>query len=236
MLDGSNYDLTSIITPIDANILEQLLIEAEYDHMKTTYLIEGFKQGFSIKYGGPRGRRDYSRNHKLRSGTKTTLWNKLMKEVRLKRTVGPFTEIPYEEWVQSPITLIPKGSGTDSRLVFDLSHKFENGPLINATVPESRKTVQYQDLQHAIRMILEEEDGINQIYLGKLDASAAFRNIPLSPSESKWLVMKASHPVTGKTYYFADRTLSFGHCLSCRIYQEFALAVAHIFTIEQAVG
>lgn len=218
-----------MVTPINYRILDQLLQESNYNPGKAQYLIQGFKNGFSIEYSGPQDRRDFSRNHKLRSGSKTVLWNKLMKEVKLQRCVGPYEEIPYNNWVQSPVTLIPKGSGTDSRLVFDLSHNFEHGASINSYVPQERKTVQYQDLQHALGLIMEQEDGVNQVFLGKLDALSAFRNIPLARTESKWLIIKADHPITGRTYYFADRVLSFGHCLSCRIYQEFAIAVGHIY-------
>lgn len=210
-------------------MLEQLLEESNYDKFKAKYLVEGFRFGFSIEYGGPLNRRDESRNHKLRSGSKLVLWNKLMKEVRMRCCAGPFSHVPYDNWVQSPITLIPKGTGSDSRLVFDLSHNFGENPSINSTVPQERKTVQYQDLDHALQLIMEQEDGVNQLFLGKLDALSAFWNMPLAVTESKWLIMKADHPKTGKTYYFVDRVLSFGHCLSCRIYQEFALAVGHIF-------
>lgn len=217
-LEGYNGDITTIVMPINPGVLQQLLEESNYDKQKSQYLVEGFTHGFSIEYTGPQNRQDFSRNHKLRSGNKTTLWNKLMKEVLLRRCAGPFLEIPYSNWIQSPITLIPKASGTDSRLVFDLSHNFSLYPLVNSYVPQDRKTVSYQDLDHALKMIMEEEDGVNQLYMGKMDASAAFRNIPLAPGESKWLIMKAEHPVTGAVYYFADWTLSFGHCLSCRIY------------------
>lgn len=217
------------MTPINAQVLQQLLEESQYDEQKSRYLVEGFTHGFSIEYTGPNNRQDYSRNHKLRSGNKTTLWNKLMKEVSLKRCASPFLEIPYDTWIQSPVTLIPKASGLDSRLVFNLSHNFPTYPSVNSYVPQERKTVKYQDLDHALQMIMEEEDSENQLYMGKMDASAAFRNIPLAPAESRWLIMKAEHPSTGVVYYFPDRTLSFGHCLSCRIYQEFATAVGHIF-------
>lgn len=226
-----NFDFNSIVTPIDYLVLEQLLVEAEYDREKTNYLISGFKHGFSIEYNGPQHRRDFSRNHRLRAGNKTLLWNKLIKEVSKGRCCGPMKleEIPYDSIVQSPITLIPKASGKDARLIFDLSHDFDRNKSINHYVDPGRKTVKYQDLNHALRLIMEEEDGKNQLFFGKYDALSAFRNIPLGKGESKWLIMKAEHPETGEEYYFADRVLSFGHCLSCRIYQDFALAVGHIY-------
>ena len=47
-----------------------------------------------------------SKNLKFRGiGDKVTLWNKVMKEVKLKRYAGPFEEIPFEYYVQSPVGL-----------------------------------------------------------------------------------------------------------------------------------
>lgn len=195
--------------------------------------MDGFKNGFSIKYEGPDQRWDRSPNHKLKCGTKTILWNKLMKEVKLKRAVGPMKQIEdyYSTYIQSPVTLVPKGKdGKDCRLVFNLSYSFGNNPSVNDCTRTEEKTVHYQDLSHAIELILREEDGKNQIYLGKFDAASAFRQIPLARTETKWLIMKAEHPETGEVYYFGDRVLSFGHGISCRVYQDFAVAVGHIFT------
>ena len=41
-------------------------------------------------------------------GNKVILWNKIMKEVKLKRFTGPFERIPFENYIQSPIGLVPK--------------------------------------------------------------------------------------------------------------------------------
>ena len=46
-----------------------------------------------------------------------------MKEVKLGRYAGPFPTIPYEEdFIQSPIGLVPKDQGCDTRLIFHLSY------------------------------------------------------------------------------------------------------------------
>lgn len=227
-----NFDTESIVTPINYKILGQLLEESNYEEEKTWYLVEGFRRGFSIEYQGPQDRHDFAPNHRLRCGSKLILWNKMMKEVKLKRVAGPWKkeEIPYNSQVQSPVTLVPKGNGVDCRLVFNLSYNFQTNKSVNHYTDSAFKTVKYQDLDHAMEIILREENGIDLIYFGKMDASSAFRNIPLRKTESQWLIMRADHPVTGVPFYFADRTLSFGHGISCRIYQDFALAVGHVFT------
>ena len=42
--------------------------------------------------------------------------------------------------------------------------------------------------------------------------------------------MKAQHPVTGVTYYFIDKCLPFGHCISCAMFQAFSDALAYMVT------
>ena len=45
-----------------------------------------------------------------------------MKEVKLKRFAGPFESSPFEDFIQSPVGLVPKDNGKDTRLIFHLSY------------------------------------------------------------------------------------------------------------------
>lgn len=106
ILTGWNYDLDTIITPIKVDILEQLLLQEKYNPDKTKFICEGFRGGFSIHYNGPVSREDFANNLKLHVGTKIDLWNKVMKEVQLKRFAGPFRHVPQRYkggFVQSPL-------------------------------------------------------------------------------------------------------------------------------------
>ena len=85
-------------------------------------MIEGFTRGFEIGYRGNRCIKLKSRNIKLECGSQLELWNKTLKEVRLGRFAGPFKdEPPFEFFIQSPVGLVPKGDGHDTRLIFHLS-------------------------------------------------------------------------------------------------------------------
>ena len=46
-----------------------------------------------------------------------------MKEVELEKHAGPFSKIPYDFYMQSPIGLVPK-VGYKTRLIFHLSYNF----------------------------------------------------------------------------------------------------------------
>ena len=43
-----NYNLTDIVTPIDCEILTELLIESSYDPTEIQFLRKGFTNGFDI--------------------------------------------------------------------------------------------------------------------------------------------------------------------------------------------
>ena len=121
-----NLDIRSIVTPVNPDLLEELLIASNYDRDETKFLVEGFRNGFDIGYEGPGDRQDMSNNIPLKIGSKTTLWNKMMNEVKLKRFSGSFEEIPFRNYVQSPVGLVPKsGNSGKTRLIFHLSFDFK---------------------------------------------------------------------------------------------------------------
>ena len=97
-------------------------------------MIDGFENGFSLGYTGKEDVRRFAPNLKLRVGNETILWNKVMKEVKEHRYAGPFTEPPYEHFIQSPIGLVPKDGGKDTRLIFHLSYP-RDGDLVNSGTP-----------------------------------------------------------------------------------------------------
>ena len=98
-----NFNLESIVTPVKVKVFTQLLTAAGYLNDEVNWIRNGFTHGFDIGYQGPQCRQSLSNNIPLKIGNKTELWNKLMKEVNLKRVVGPFNQIPYDNFIQSPI-------------------------------------------------------------------------------------------------------------------------------------
>ena len=65
-------------------------------------------------------------------------------------------------------------------------------------------------------------------FCAKSDMSMAFRNIPMNRKTWCYLILKAAHPVTGKTYYFVVKCLPFGASISCAIFQAFSDSVAYL--------
>ena len=146
-----NFNIHDIITPVDAEMFKQLLIETGYNSNKVNYLYHGFSQGFSLEFKGNRDVVRYAPNLKIRIGSNLELWNKVMKEVGAGRYAGPFEDVPYTKFIQSPIGLVPKDKGTKTRLIFHLSYPRVGGTSVNAGIPREKCTVKYPDFQDAIK-------------------------------------------------------------------------------------
>ena len=113
-----NFDLTNVVTQVNYKMLEKLLIESNYNRDETKFLVDGFRNGFDIGYRGSADVKQRSPNLKFRTGNVTILWNKIMKEVKAKRFAGPFADIPFKNFIQSPVGLVPKDGARIPDLFF----------------------------------------------------------------------------------------------------------------------
>ena len=226
ILYHENFDSDSIVTPVNADILEQLLMELNYNKDETEFLITGFRQGFSLGYQGPQKVKRKAPNLKLPSKeAEIILWNKVMKEVKEGRYAGPFKQIPFEFFIQSPIGLVPKDRGMDFRLIFHLSYPQNSNTSVNANTPPELFKVKYPDFGEAIKRCLQEGVGCR---IGRSDMKSAFRGLGMKREHFKFLVMKAKSPIDGQTYYFSDKALPFGSSISCSHFQRFSNCITHI--------
>ena len=94
-----NLDLETIVTPVDVEKFIRQLEQHNYDSGATDFLRDSFCNGFDIKYNGPQVRRSQADNLPFTVGNDTILWNKLMKEVKLKRVAGPFKQVPFDNFI-----------------------------------------------------------------------------------------------------------------------------------------
>ena len=117
-----NFNLTDVVTPVNATRLINDLKLAKYDPDEIEFLCNGFVNGFDIQYNGPKLRQSTSENILFTVGNKTELWNKVMKEVKYDRVAGPFNQVPFQNFIQSPIGLVPKAGSDQTRSIFHLSY------------------------------------------------------------------------------------------------------------------
>ena len=247
-----NHNLTSIITPVNVEVLQRLLKESNYDKQESEFLVNGFKYGFDLEYQGPWNRQDTSRNipFQVGVGDKWDMWSKIMKEVKAKRYAGPYKQIPYKYYVQSPIGLVPK-AGNKTRLIFHLSYDFgddERQRSINYFTPEKFCTVKYNDIDCAVQLslkmirdidsayqivntsnMLSDSGDSRVIFYSKTDLMSAFRILPLRPNCYCLLILKARNPITNEWEFYVEKNLPFGHSISCSHFQRFSNGLRHIY-------
>ena len=165
----------------------------------------------------------------LRVGSPTILWNKIMKEVRLKRFAGPFKKTPFKHYIQSPVGLVPKDGGRATRLIFHLSHPKSKGTLVNANTPPDLCSLNYADFDEAVQLCLNYINASHDpIYVAKSDVESAFRVLGLDIESWPWTVLKARSPIDQKIYFFVDKCLPFGSSISCTLFQKVSDAVAYL--------
>ena len=106
-----------------------------------------------------------------------------MKEVKLGRYAGPFEKIPFENFIQSLIGLVPKAGG-QTRLIFHLSYNFsenlQKDGSLNYFTPSEKCSVKYNDLDEAVKSCLKllKATEVTQLKFAKSDLKSAFRLAP----------------------------------------------------------
>ena len=96
---------------------------------------------------------------------------------------------------------------------------------MNSGIPQEYCKVKYPNFEEAVNMCLIA--GKN-CYMGRSDVSMAFRNVPLKVEDFPLLLLKATHPMTKKTYYFVDKCLPFGSSISCAFFQAVSDSIAFL--------
>ena len=156
-----------------------------------------------------------------------------MSEVKEQWVAGPFNEILFQNFIQSPIGLVPKKGSSKTRLIFHLSYNFTDAEgsekSLNFYTPKELYTTHYNDLDHAVINCLR-VSGVSRcpLVLAKTDLVSAFRMLPIWDQHWRWVIFKAKDPETGETKYFVDKCLPFITSISCSHYQRFSNAIKHI--------
>ena len=158
-------------------------------------------------------------------------------DCKKKRFAGPFKEIPFNKFIQSPVGLVPKDGGKQTRLIFHLSYDFKESGLksVNHYIPDEICSVKYKDLDQAVlnclKLLWNAAPGA-PLWFGKSDLKSAFRILGLKKSVWLLLVMKVRHPETDEIFYFVDKCLPFGSSISCALFQKFSDSLVHILQFK----
>jgi len=195
-------------SPIKVDILAHYL--KQYPDQKVALeLLEGFTEGFSLKYQGPRIPTE-AKNLKSVAQAPEIFKKKIEKEISLDRISGPFSERPLPNLRISPLGLVPKKDG-DFRVIHHLSYP-ESGS-VNDFIDPALCSVHYASIDDAVNKIQTLGKGA---LLGKSDIKSAFRLLPVNPQDFDLLGFKIE-----EQFYF-DKCLPMGASISCSLFEKFS--------------
>ena len=204
-------------TPINIPKLASYL----HDHPHQPFvhhLLAGFSEGFKIGYTGPRAPQEFP-NLPSAKDNPSVIDRNMLKEVSLGHTAGPFLCPPFANFQVYPIGAIPKKHSSEWRTIFHLSYPKHRLTSVNAHIPPEDYSLQYIKVDNAIAIL---QDLGQNCFMSKLDIKAAFRNIPVHPSDWELLGMK------WQGLYFFDMVLPFGLRSAPFLFDQFSSALEWI--------
>ena len=179
-------------TPIKFENLS-VLLEKYPLQKEANELYHGFKEGFRLNYTGPRQHFECE-NLKSVFVLKDETMEKINKEVKLGRILGPFSKLPISTLRVSPIGQLPEADGW--RLITNLFFPF--GSSVNSYINEEYCKVQYSSLDQILDKIFDLGPFAK---LGRMDIKSTFRLLIVNPADFDLLGIK----LNGK--YYIDKCL-----------------------------
>ncbi|XP_067323909.1 uncharacterized protein [Anolis sagrei] len=174
------------------------------------YLLQGFSHGFRIPAVGPR-LACLSPNLKSVIGLEAIVKQKIDKEVREGRVLGPFPEPPTPHFRVSPLGIVPKKAAGEYRLIHHLS--YPKGDSVNDAIPDEQCSVSYTSFDAAVRLLRQYGTGAE---LAKCDIKSAFRLLPVHPADFELLGFQF------QGLFYMDRALPMGCSVSCAAFETFS--------------
>ena len=209
-----------VVTPVRCDQLEKML--HGYPGDKLSFLLNGFKYGFQIPFSGTISG-NICKNLKSARDNIEVVKQKIQVEIDAGRVAGPFAEKPFPDMQISPLGLVPKKELGQWRIIHHLS--FPKGFSINDGIPVENSTVQYQNIDHAVKLIQKCGPGA---FMCKTDIENAYRIVPISPDDHKLL----GFAIDGQFFY--DKNLAMGLSASCNLFEKFSTALHWI--AEEKLG
>ena len=170
----------------------------------------GFANGFRLGFTGIRKFRE-SKNLVSITQNESAAIQKINKEVELKRISGPHKNVPFTNFMSSPIGLVPKKEPGKFRLIQHLS--WPEGKSINDFIDPEACTVKYARFDDAVKLI---QNLGKHSHMAKCDVASTFLLLPLQPDD---------HELTGfkllNDYYY-DMAMPMGCSISCATWEKFS--------------
>ena len=184
-------------------------------------MVHGFKFGFKLNSSLIQTDKIFPKNHKSARENPDIVNKKISKEILKGRLRGPFKDPPFENFICSPLGLVPKKEEGSFRLIHDLS--FPKGDSVNSWTPIEFTSVSYQNIETVIDLV--QEFGLNCL-MSKADILEDFRLVPVHSSEYHLLGFK------WQNLFYYDAALPMGASASCQLFECFSTALQWILNTK----
>lgn len=138
-------------SPIKVTRVKSALVNYP-DPQKALKLINDLEHRFKLNYSGPRLPVN-NEPYQIKGDLAIIAREKIMKEIELNRITGPFASSPFPTFRISPISLRPKKSSSEYRLIHNFSYPPPQNHSINDYIDQSYCSVNYSCIDDAISMI-----------------------------------------------------------------------------------
>ena len=163
----------------------------------SSFVLHGLEEGFDIGHAGAT-QSILSENLPSALEHASFVSDQIASRVLSNESAGPFAMPPFDMFVCSPLSVVPKSNGK-LRLIHHLS--FPDNDCVNAGIDKDSFSLQYVTVDDAISFVRSLGRGA---LMAKLDIRNAFRLIPVSPACYHLLGFKWQ-----EQFYF-DKVLPFG--------------------------
>jgi len=188
----------SAVTPLRVDHFAQELV-LHPDQAQVAYVLRGIRDGFQVGFRSHHKLKQAKKNKESAINNPQVIDSYLNNEVQLGRVAGPYVAPPLAHLQVSSFGVIPKrGQPGKWRLIVDLSSP--RGLSVNDGIEREDFTNTLR-VDQIVKMVSNLGRGA---MLAKFDVEAAYRNIPVHPSDRYLLGMK------WRNNYFVDLALPFG--------------------------
>ena len=199
----------------------------DYPNPQKQFVLDGIRDGFHVGFvPATVTLRSRSRNLTSALDHPGVIDQYLATEVALHRVAGPFPSPPLPDLQVSPFGVIPKRNQPGKwRLILDLSSP--HGSSVNDGIPKDPYSMHYVTVDDAIRELSSFGPGA---FMAKFDVEAAYRNIPIHPSDHFLFGMR------WRDQFYVDLVLPFGLRSAPYLFDAVASAVHWILETNYQVS
>lgn len=188
-------------------------------------ILQAIQHGIDIEYEGPRRTktRECTNPPLKRPEDAAKIAAVIAQDVADGKKAGPFQTQPFSVFTCSPIGAVPKRDSDKIRVIHNLSYPFHGDSVNRGTMDGVLKLGKFDDACDIIKQLGQ------GALLCKLDVEAAYKQVPVRPQDWPLLGFKWCD----EWYY--ERVLPFGLKSSCRLWELFALALHHFFSVDLGI-